>query len=86
MYEISCKIAKQEGWDFGADIAAHLVGSFPHERIPRDRTSLYITEGNKESMGLPGHDGFKRHGILEIHLHDKERGFGCFYEQLSTVD
>ncbi|KAJ5309234.1 hypothetical protein N7508_004613 [Penicillium antarcticum] len=61
LYSISCEIAKQEGWDFGADIAGHLVGSFPHERIPRDRTSLYITKGNNESMGLSGRDGSKRH-------------------------
>ena len=25
LYAISCEIAKQEGWDFGADIAGHLV-------------------------------------------------------------
>lgn len=86
LYDISCEIAKQDGWDFGADIAGHLVGSFPHERIPRDRTTLYITKGNNDSMALSGRDGFKRHWILEIHLRDTARGFGGFYEQLLTVD
>lgn len=86
LYDIACEIAKQEGFDFGADIAGHIVGSFPHERIPRDRIALYITKGNGDSMGLAGRDGFRRHWILEIHLHDRERGFGGFFEKLLTID
>ncbi|CAG8362721.1 unnamed protein product [Penicillium salamii] len=86
LYGIACGIAVQEGFDFGADIAGHIVGLFPHERIPRDRIALYIIEGNKDSMGLVGRDGFRRHWILEIHLHDRERGFGGFFEKLLTID
>ncbi|KAL5357988.1 peptidase M24, structural domain-containing protein [Aspergillus floccosus] len=86
LYEIACDVARQEGWEFGSHIAGHLVGSFPHERIPNDKTALYITKGNKERMDLPGRDGFKRHWILEIHLHDPARQIGAFYEQLLTVD
>ncbi|KAJ5693385.1 hypothetical protein N7462_002808 [Penicillium macrosclerotiorum] len=86
LYDIACGEAQKNGFDFGADIAGHLVGSFPHERIPKDRTTLYITKGNTESMNQTGKDGFKRHWILEIHLRDTARGFGGFTEQLLTVN
>ncbi|KAH7159779.1 peptidase M24, structural domain-containing protein [Dactylonectria estremocensis] len=86
LYEIASKTAEEDGWVFGAPIAGHIVGSFPHERIPRDKISLYIAKGNNNSMNCVGKDGHKRHWILEIHLHDKARGFGGFYEQLLTVD
>ncbi|OTB02153.1 hypothetical protein M426DRAFT_322863 [Hypoxylon sp. CI-4A] len=85
LYEIACEEARNAGWEFGAKLAGHLVGLFPHERIPRDKTALYITKGNDESMGNPGKDGNKRHWILEIHLRDKDNNVGAFYEQLLTV-
>ncbi|KAF7557841.1 hypothetical protein G7Z17_g359 [Cylindrodendrum hubeiense] len=86
LYEISQKAAEAEGFTFGAPIAGHIVGSFPHERIPRDKITLYIANGNENSMTAPGKDGKKRHWILEIHLHDPVHQFGGFYEQLLTVD
>jgi Xaa-Pro aminopeptidase len=85
LYAIACEEARNAGWEFGAGLAGHLVGQFPHERIPRDKTSLYITQGNDQSMTVPGKDGNKRHWILEIHLRDKVNNFGGFYEQLLTV-
>ncbi|KAJ5908502.1 hypothetical protein N7495_001184 [Penicillium taxi] len=86
LYDIACEAATQDGWDFGADIAGHLVGHFPHERIPQDRISLYVAKGNKSTMNTAGRDGFKRHWILEIHLRDRVHKYGAFYEQLLTVD
>ncbi|KAF3386929.1 hypothetical protein F1880_001321 [Penicillium rolfsii] len=86
LYDIACGIAQEHGFTFGAQLAGHIVGNFPHERIPRDKTSLYIIKGNDQSMNCVGPDGFKRHWILEIHLHDIERQFGGFMEQLLTVD
>ncbi|KAJ5220554.1 hypothetical protein N7468_009758 [Penicillium chermesinum] len=85
LYTIARAEAKERGYDFGADIAGHIVGSFPHERIPQDRIQLYITEGNHGAMVQPGKDGLKRHWILEIHLRDTERGYQGFVEQLLTV-
>jgi Xaa-Pro aminopeptidase len=85
LYDIACDLAQQAGWEFGGSIAGHLVGSFPHERIPRDKITLYITRGNNQSMSLPSGDGKKRHWILEIHLVDRERQIGGFFEQLLTV-
>ncbi|KAI9925393.1 hypothetical protein ASPWEDRAFT_113914 [Aspergillus wentii DTO 134E9] len=86
LYDFACNAAQQDGWQFGSQIAGHLVGSFPHERIPQDKTALYITKGNGERMNLRGKDGYKRRWILEIHLHDPAHGFGGFCEQLLTVD
>ncbi|KAJ5917735.1 hypothetical protein N7454_010110 [Penicillium verhagenii] len=85
LYGIACTIAKESGFEFGASLAGHLVSEFAHERIPNDRISLYITKGNNESMNQLGKNGFKRHWILEIHLHDPVHGFKGFTEQLLTV-
>ena len=85
LYDIACDEAQQAGWEFGGQIAGHLVGSFPHERIPNDKISLYITKGNKESMSCLNADGQRRHWILEIHLVDRNRQIGGFMEQLLTV-
>ncbi|KAI0006397.1 Creatinase/aminopeptidase [Xylariaceae sp. FL0662B] len=85
LYEIACEEAKRAGWRFGAWLAGHLVGQFPHERIPRDKTMLYVTRGNDQSMGTKGKDGNKRHWILEIHLRDEKNQRAAFYEQLLTV-
>ncbi|KIW37724.1 uncharacterized protein PV06_10355 [Exophiala oligosperma] len=86
LYEIACSEARNAGWEFGGQIAGHLVGSFPHERIPNDKITLYITEGNMESMGKTDAKGNKRHWILEVHLVDRELQIGAFMEQLLTVD
>jgi len=86
LYDIACEEAKKLGYSWGSHIAGHVVGDFPHERIPNDKITLYITKGNKEPMNSIGKDGHKRHWILEIHLHDPAKGYGGFYEQLLTVD
>ena len=85
LYAIACQLAKEAGWEFGGQIAGHLVGDYPHERIPNDKISLYITKGNGERMRSLNAKGEKRHWILEIHLVDRERQIGAFYEQLLTV-
>ncbi|KAG0653051.1 hypothetical protein D0Z07_0294 [Hyphodiscus hymeniophilus] len=85
LYDIACSQAKKEGWEFGGEIAGHIVGSFPHERIPRDRITLYITRGSNQPMSLLNASGQKRHWILEIHLVDRARQIGGFMEQLLTV-
>ncbi|KAG6180580.1 hypothetical protein E4U36_004729 [Claviceps purpurea] len=60
--------------NFGPPIAGHIVGLFPHERVPtkirfpRDKIALYITKGNDKTMNCVGGDGLNRHWILEIHL------------------
>ncbi|CAH0026167.1 unnamed protein product [Clonostachys rhizophaga] len=85
LYDIACKAVEKDGWIFGAHLAGHIVGSFPHERIPRDKTTLYISKGNDKPMTTPGKDGKKRHWILEIHLREPQQRYGGFMEQLLTA-
>jgi Xaa-Pro aminopeptidase len=85
-YDVACELAMQAGWEFGGRIAGHLVGSFPHESIPNDRITLYIARGNHDAMSRLSASGQKRHWILEIHLVDRARQIGAFYEELLTVD
>lgn len=85
LYDLACGAAKEAGWEYGGEIAGHLVGSFPHERIPKDKISLYITHGNNERMSRLNPSGQKRHWILEIHLVDRALQIGGFYEQLLTI-
>ncbi|ATY59072.1 Peptidase structural domain [Cordyceps militaris] len=86
LFAIAKGAGEAQGWTWGADIAGHIVGSFPHERIPHDMMPLYIAAGNTTSMRTLGKDGHVRQWILEIYLHDKEGQFGGFFEQLLTVD
>jgi Xaa-Pro aminopeptidase len=86
LFEIAKAEAENAGFKWGAEIAGHIVGRFPHERIPKDKITLYITGGNGDRMLQPGKEGYMRHWILEIHLRDPSGMFGGFYEQLLTVD
>ena len=84
LFEIANDAATREGWKWGAFLAGHTVGDFPHERIPRDKISLYIVKENDISMSTVDKKGFKRHWILEIHLRDPAERYQAFYEQLLT--
>ncbi|KAK3052927.1 hypothetical protein LTR09_005991 [Extremus antarcticus] len=86
LYAIVGELAKNAGWEFGNIHAGHIVGDFPHERIPNDKISLYITPGNDTKMRHLDKKGHKRQWILEVHLVDHERQIGAFMEQLLTVD
>jgi Xaa-Pro aminopeptidase len=70
------------GWGHGARHAGHLVGEFPHERIEDDQVTSYITTGNDQPMRRLDAGGQPCHWILEVHLTDRDRGFGGFFEQL----
>lgn len=85
LFGIAKAEVEAEGYDWGAPIAGHIVGCFPHERIPRDKLTLYIAEGSDKSMDVVGKNGHKRHWILEIHARDKQGRYQGFYEQLLTL-
>jgi Xaa-Pro dipeptidase len=78
-------LAAKFGWEFGGPIAGHLIGQFPHERIPDDKVSLYVHPDSYLPMRSLDDKGQKRHWILEIHFVDRERQIGGFYEELLTV-
>jgi Xaa-Pro aminopeptidase len=74
--------ARAEGFEWGSPIAGHLVGEFPHKKISGDGVQWYITPGSGKPMRREDAGGRPCHWILEVHLVDRPRGFGGFYEQL----
>lgn len=82
LYAFAAGAAEQSGWLFGGAIAGHLVGEFPHARIPGDKDLYRISPANQSRMRDPDALGQEKHWILEIHLTDRERRFGGFYERL----
>ncbi len=72
----------EAGWGHGSSHAGHLVGEFPHEKINGDDVDCYITSGSDQPMRRPDAAGKPCHWILEVHLVDRDRGFGGFHEQL----
>lgn len=76
------RLAEQAGWEFGNFHAGHLVGEFPHERIDGAEIESYIAPGSTRAMRGLDKAGRRCHWILEIHLVDRVRRIGGFYEQL----
>lgn len=84
LYQKATELANQNGWEFGGEIAGHIVGQFPHEKLEKENKTLYIHPDNHVSMQSKDTNGNFRNWILEIHLVDRELGIGGFYEQLLT--
>jgi Xaa-Pro dipeptidase len=85
LFQYAVELAEGGGWEFGGRIAGHLIGQFPHERIPEDKITLYVHPKNHNRMREPDANGDPRHWILEIHFVDRARGIGGFYEELLTL-
>jgi Metallopeptidase family M24 len=83
-YHYAVGLARKCGWTFGGEIAGHLIGEFPHERLDPGNYSLYVHPENHNDMFSPGKDGSKREWILEIHFVDREKKIGGFFEQVLT--
>ena len=82
LYEFAQHTASEAGWVFGGAIAGHLIAEFPHAKIPGDKNLNRIGPQNRMRMRDPDRLGRERHWILEIHLVNRERTFGGFYERL----
>ena len=82
LYAFAQQAADEAGWVFGGAIAGHLLGEFPHARWPIERSFALIWPANTHPMREKDHLGRDRHWILEIHLVDRARTFGGFYERL----
>ena len=82
LYDHVAGLARAAGWEFGNEHCGHLVGEFPHEKIDGQELRSYLAPGNDEPLRRLDAQGRVCHWILEIHLVDRERGFGGFYEQL----
>lgn len=85
LYRCAQRLATNMGWEYGGPIAGHLIGNFPHERIPGDKVSPYVHPDNPARMRDPDAEGRDRHWILEMHFVDRSRGIGGFYEELLTL-
>ncbi|HXN27852.1 MAG TPA: M24 family metallopeptidase [Candidatus Acidoferrales bacterium] len=85
LYRYAQKMARDYGWEYGGPIAGHLIGQFPHERIPDDKISLYVHPDNPMKMRGQDAEGQQRHWILEIHFIDRAKKIGGFYEELLTI-
>jgi Xaa-Pro dipeptidase len=85
LYRYVRKVATDMGWEYGGPIAGHLIGQFPHARIPGDKVSLYVHPDNPARMREPDAEGRDRHWILEIHFVDRHHRIGGFYEELLTI-
>lgn len=81
------ELAKKYGWEFGGDIAGHIVGRFPHEQ-PDDPADLGLDvhPDNHSSIFLKDKQGNKRHWIQEIQFVDRANNIGAFFEQLLITD
>lgn len=84
LYQYAVDKAGEYGWSFGGELAGHLIGEFPHERLEPGNYQLYVHPGNHNDMFAPDANGNKREWILELHFVDKEKQVGAFYEQLLT--
>lgn len=82
LFEFAKNKAREYNWEFGGEIAGHLIGKFPHEQIDPKSHELYVHPENTLDMLLPDQNGNKRHWILEIHFVDRKNKIGAFYEQL----
>jgi methionine aminopeptidase len=76
-------LTKRYGYEFGNEIAGHLVGPFPHEQ-PADPNDLCfdIHPDNHSSILLLDKQGNSRNWILEIQFVDRVNNMGAFFEQL----
>lgn len=82
LYDYACESAAAAGWRFGGEIAGHIVGEFPHARVPGPKQLNYIAPANPEPMRAKDALGRTRYWILEIHLVAPDGTFGGFYERL----
>lgn len=54
----------------------------PHEKIDGAKIESYIAPGNDTAMRRTDRAGHRCHWILEVHLVDRRRQIGGFYEEL----
>ena len=82
LYTNCNKLALKYGWEFGGEIAGHIIGQYPHEKLEKEDKTNYIHPENHSNMFGLNKKGEKKHWILEIHFVDKEKEIGGFFEQL----
>ena len=74
--------AERFGYEYGGEIAGHIVGPFPHEQLESGNLGLDIHPDNHQDMFLTDPHGNNRQWILEMHFIDRKNKVGAFFEQL----
>ncbi|HVV74900.1 MAG TPA: M24 family metallopeptidase [Mycobacteriales bacterium] len=74
--------AESHGYEWGGTIAGHLVGHFPHTDAEGEEDYSRIAPANDRPLRGVDSAGNVAHWILEVHLVDREREIGGFYEEL----
>jgi len=82
LFAFAQQAAEESGWAFGGVIAGHIVSEFAHATIPGEKDLNRIGPKNPLPMRSLDTHGREKHWILEIHLVDRARTFGGFYERL----
>jgi Xaa-Pro aminopeptidase len=85
LYAEVLRLTAARGWEFGNFHCGHVVGEFPHERVAGEPDASRITGANTDPMRRLDPSGRRVHWILEIHLVDRAREIGGFYEELLTL-
>jgi Xaa-Pro aminopeptidase len=85
LYAEVVRLATERGWEFGNMHCGHMVGEYPHENMEGDRLDSMICANNHRRLRGPDPSGRIGHWILEVHLVDRAREIGGFFEQLLTV-
>jgi Xaa-Pro aminopeptidase len=83
-YQYIITLTERFGYEYGGEIAGHIVGPFPHEQLGPGNLGLDIHPDNHQDMFNKDPEGRNRNWILEIHFIDRENGIGGFFEQLTT--
>jgi Xaa-Pro aminopeptidase len=85
LYAEVVRLTAERGWEFGNYHCGHVVGEFPHANFDGERIDSMITSGNHKVMRRNDPNGRIGHWILEVHLVDRARRIGGFYEELLTL-
>lgn len=79
------ELSEQAGWEFGGTIAGHLLGEFPHKTPAEDKIDSYVAPGSTAPMRRRDSKGQICHWIMEVHLVDRDRRIGGFFEELLDI-
>ena len=82
IWEFMDAAARESGYEFRNFYCGHLVGEFPHAKIPKHKLRNYLCADNDAPIKGTYDDGTPIAWILESHLVDRTRGYGGFVEGL----
>ena len=82
LYTHAQNLALKYGWEFGGEIAGHIIGQYPHEKLEKEDKSNYIHPENRTDMYGLNTKSERKNWIFEIHFVDRHKKIGGFFEQL----